>query len=825
MVHTMRLLSALCLTAALLAQNKPQPVEGGFYLPNGWRITPVGRPIPTEDMVLSLSTAPDGKAVIATHGGFNPHGLVVIDTAKGDAVQRIPLKSAWLGLAWSPAGDRLYVSGGNAQSRRDPSRAPIYVFSYANGRLSEKPVATLEETVALENIYWSGIAHHPKKNLLYAANRGLSPNAGHIVVYDTAAAKLVTRIQVQASPYDVAISGDGSTIYVSNWGSDSVTVIDTATNRITATIEVGDSPNDLELSPDGRLFVSCANDNTVVVVDTASKRAVEKITVSLFPRAPEGTTPNALHLDRATKTLFVANADNNAIAVVRVAEAGESEVIGFMPAGWYPSALTIVSARESTLYIGNSKGMGSYSNVRGPHSTLPPGPEGNGSVKSLQKGSVNVVSLANLRKQIGFWTRQVYANVPYNDDLLTRAKAPQSPSIVPSEVGVGSPIRHVIYIIKENRTYDQMLGDIPKGNGDPRLTIFGRDITPNHHKIAEQFVLFDNLYCDGEVSVDGHSWSNSAYATDYNEKNWPPQYGGHSNRGGMSEAYVPAAGQLWDLSKKKGLTFRSYGEYATRASDGTTMEASPSAGGLLGHVAPKFKLPGMRDTDNAREFIREFDEYERNYDSPDPNKRLPNYIVMSLPEDHTRGTAPGQNTPRAMVASNDWAVGMIADRVSHSRYWPETAIFVIEDDAQDGSDHVDARRTVGLVVSAYTKRNFLDSTLYTTSSMLRTIELLLGLPPMSQYDAAATPMYNAFSTAPDLTPYVHIKPAIDMEEKNTVTAWGARESMEMDFTDVDRAPMFALNEIIWKAMRGADSEMPLPVHRFWFPGQPPQPRR
>ncbi|MEZ5401306.1 MAG: bifunctional YncE family protein/alkaline phosphatase family protein [Bryobacteraceae bacterium] len=817
----MRLTVLMLLGAALFAQTKPQPVEGGYFLPNGWRITPAGKPIPTEDMVLNVVAAPDGKAVIATHGGFNPHGLVVIDTARGEAVQRIPLKSAWLGLAWNPAGDKLYVSGGNAQSRRDPSRAPIYVFGYKAGRLTEKPAATLEETAPLENIYWSGVAHHPKKALLYAANRGYSPNAGNVAVFDTATGKLVTRIQVQASPYDVVVSEDGSTVYVSNWGSDSISVIDTATNRVTATIEAGDSPNDLELGTDGRLFVSCANDNTVVVIDTAKRRAVEKITVSLFPHAPEGTTPNALHLDRATGTLFVANADNNAVAMVRVAEAGESEVIGFLPAGWYPSALTIVGGRESRLYVGNSKGMGSYSDERGPHSTLPPGEGGNGSVKSLQKGSVNIVSLANLRKQIGPWTKQVYANTPYNDDLLVRAKAPSAPSVVPSEVGAGSAIKHVIYIIKENRTYDQVFGDIAKGNGDARLTIFGKDITPNQHRLAEQFVLFDNLYCDGEVSVDGHSWSNSAYATDYNEKNWPPQYGGHSNRGGMSEAYVPAAGQMWDMAKKKGLTYRSYGEYATRASDGTTMEASPGVGGLLGHVAPKFKLPGMRDTDNARAFIEEFDEYERNYDSADADKRLPNYIVMSLPENHTRGASPGANTPRAMVANNDWAVGMVVDRVTHSRYWPETAIFVIEDDAQDGSDHVDARRTTGLVVSPYTKRKFLDNTLYTTSSMLRTMELLLGLPPMSQFDAAATPMYNAFSTKADLEPYTQVKPDLDLDEKNLVTAWGAKESLEMDFSDVDRAPMFALNEIIWKAMKGADSEMPLPVHRFWFPGQPP----
>jgi Phosphoesterase family len=320
------------------------------------------------------------------------------------------------------------------------------------------------------------------------------------------------------------------------------------------------------------------------------------------------------------------------------------------------------------------------------------------------------------------------------------------------------------------------------------------------------------------VSVDGHSWSNSAYATDFNEKLWPVTYGGHS-KAGASAAYIPGAGHLWDLAQKKGLTYRSYGEYATRASTGTTMDASPGVGGLLGHVAPRFKLPGMRDTDNTAEFLREFDEYERNFDSPDPAKRLPNYMVMSLPEDHTAGTTPGRFTPIAMVANNDYAVGMMVDRITHSRYWPETAIFIIEDDAQDGPDHVDARRTTAYVVSPYIKRQTVDSTLYTTSSFLRTMELLLGLPPMSQYDAAANPMYASFSDQPDLTPFVHVKPQVDVMEKNTLRAYGARRSMKMDFGDVDEAPMAELNEILWKSIKGADSTVPAPVHRVRFAGR------
>jgi YVTN family beta-propeller protein len=616
------------------------------------------------------------------------------------------------------------------------------------------------------------------------------------------------------------LSADASLLYVSNWSSQSISVIDTREEKVVGRIAVGINPNDMELHKDGRLFVSCANENTVWVVDTKKRRAVEKISVALTEQAPVGSTPNAVALDADGKLLFVANADNNAIAVAKVDEAGESEVLGFIPSGWYPSALAVVGKQNPKLWVGNSKGLGSYSDERGPHSPLVKdgNTQGKGSVKSLQKGSVNIVSLKSLKSDLKGWTKQVYLNTPYTDDLLTQAKAPAEPSVVPRASATGSPIKHIIYVIKENRTYDQVFGDIKKGNGDPRITIFGKEVTPNHHKIAEQFVLFDNLYCDGEVSVDGHSWSNSAYATDFNEKFWPPNYGGHS-KAAPAAAYVPASGHLWDLAARKGLTYRSYGEYAARSSDGTTMEAAPGVGGLVGHVAPKFKMPGMRDTDNVREFIREFDEYERNYDSQDVSKRLPNLIVMSLPEDHTAGTVPGRKTPRAMVANADLAVGMLVERVTHSKYWPETAIFMIEDDAQDGSDHVDARRTIGLLVSPYVKRGMVDSTLYTTSSMLRTMELLLGLPPMTQYDAAAMPMYASLGTKADLTPYSVAKAEIDVEETNTVTAYGARESQQMDFSDVDRTPMFALNEIIWKSIKGAESEMPLPVHRFWFPSQ------
>jgi YVTN family beta-propeller protein len=802
-------------TSAGVQAQLPRSTPDGYALPNGWKITPPARVIPTGDMVLNLITSPDNRVVIASHSGYNPHGLVVADQRSEEALQRIRLQTTWLGMAWSPDGNTLYVSGGNANGAKEiaPSLAPIYEFSYHNGKLSDAPSGRLDETIDKKDVWWSGIAHHPSKDLLYAANRGTNERPSNVVVFDTKTGHIVTRIPVDVNPYQLVFSPDGGTLFVSNWASNSVSVIDTLSNRVTASIQVGSNPNDMKLSSDGRLFVACSNDNTVHVIDTKLRRNIEVISTTLTPQAPEGSTPDALAIDQARHLLFVANADNNDIAVVNIADSKHSEVIGFIPTGWYPSALAL-SSDGRKLFIGTSKGESGHPDIKGPGSPLASKWDGDETVKTLQKGSIEFLDITDLRKRLPALSRTVTANSPYRDSQLTSANLPKQPSIIPNTVGAGSPIQHVIYIIKENRTYDQVFGDIPKGNGDPRLTIFGRNITPNQHALAEEFVLLDNLYCDGEVSVDGHSWSNAAYATDFNERLWPPTYAGFSSAT-PSRAYIPAAGHLWDQARRKGLTYRSYGEYAVRASDGTTMEAAPGVDALWGHVSKMFRNNmASRDPENMKVFLKEFGEYEKNIESPNPEERLPNYIVMSLPENHTKGTTPGAFTPAAMVASNDYAVGLLVDRVTHSKYWPTTAIFIIEDDAQDGPDHVDARRTTGLLISPYVKRGIVDSTMYSTSSMLRSIELLLGLPPMSQYDAAATPMYASFADKPDETPFNVIQPQVDLMARNTQRSYGAALSKRMDFSELDEAPMGQLNEILWKSMKGASSEMPSPVHRF-----------
>ena len=371
-------------------------------------------------------------------------------------------------------------------------------------------------------------------------------------------------------------------------------------------------------------------------------------------------------------------------------------------------------------------------------------------------------------------------------------------SVIPSEVGKGSAIEHILYIIKENRTYDQVFGDIPKGNGDPSLVLFGRDVTPNHHAISEQFVLLDNLYCNGEVSQDGHPWSTSAYASDYTQRAWTLSYSRHGNVNNrpVEEQSHP---YIWEAAKAKGLSTFSFGYTGRRG-----------LAGILSKTFGRNDLPDqqsrMRDFRRAEQFVEEFQQMDR-------ENRVPNFMVMGLGEDHTQGTTPGAFTPKAQVASNDLAIGKIVETVSKSKVWSKFAIFIIEDDAQNGPDHVDSHRTVGLVISPYVKRGYVDSTMYTTVSMLRTMELLLGIPPLTQHDAAATVMYNSFAATADPSGYSAKAAQIDLLSKNSPDAYGAAIAAKMDFSDYDRVDEQMLNRILWHSIKGEKVPMPAPVRR------------
>jgi hypothetical protein len=507
------------------------------------------------------------------------------------------------------------------------------------------------------------------------------------------------------------------------------------------------------------------------------------------------------------------------VAVIDIGTTNQSQVKGFIPTGWYPTAVAITPDGKNLL-VGVGKGLQTKANpfIR-KAGARPNVPRKSGSrglpfpyIGTTLSGALSIVPIPD-EKQLATYTTQVYANCPYSDSLLSRSPVRQK-SVIPNRVGDPCPIKHVIYIIKENRTYDQLFGDMKEGNGDPSLVMFGEQVSPNHHKLAREFVLLDNLYCNGQVSKDGHPWSTMAYNTDYTARDWQLTYSSRKgvdddDEGDLSKA---PSGYLWDSCARNGLSYRSYGEYGRRVSqpDGNLrMEAAVP--GLVGHVCadygiPKLKGSKQRDTENVAVFLREFHEYER-------NGNLPRFIVMSLGEDHTTGTRTGSFTPAACVASNDLALGQLVEAVSKSTLWPEIAIFVIEDDAQNGPDHVDAHRTVGLVISPYARRKAVDSTQYSTVSMIRTMELILGLSPLSQYDAAARPMFASFTDRPVLTPYEHLAAQIDVNAVNGSSAYGAARSMKMDFSEYDRVNDFELNEILWRSIKGVNAPLPAPVRR------------
>jgi YVTN family beta-propeller protein len=827
------LLFALLVSPAYLiyTQNKPAPnrkpgkIARGTLLPNGWTLTPEGRQIPVSDLPMNMVLSKDGRYLLTTTNGNGDQTIAVIDLQTAETIQTIEVRKSWLGLAFAPDGRKFYASAGDDNE--------VLVYDFADGKAAPAGKINLggSEYHALndaqreaarragrgEYAFTAGIAATPDGRFLYVAEN----LANKVAVVDLADRKVVTKIEVGEYPYDCLVSGDGKRVYVSNWGSRSIAVIDAESNRVIKNVDVGDHPNDLELTRDGKiLYVANANSNTVSVVDVVGLKEIEAISTALHPKSPAGSTPNAVALSPDEKTLYIANADNNNIAIANVSKRRASKIEGFIPTGWYPTSVRS-SPDGKRIFVANGKGLISAANPKGPQPTKVRTRDTE-YIGSLLKGTISLIDIPQAAA-LARHTRQVYANSPYTDALLTAARAPLGKTAIPVRLGQKSPIEHVIYVIKENRTYDQILGDMKEGNGDPNLCLFGEDVTPNHHALAREFVLLDNFYVDAEVSADGHNWSMAAYATDYVEKTWPTNY---SRRGrtydyeGSKKIARPTKGYIWDYCARAGISYRSYGEFigvkdvkAGGGGEGTqNLDRAPgfenytNEEALKGHFSPIFPGYNLAISDNTRvdRWLDEFREYEK-------NGKLPRFQIIRIGNDHTQGTRPGVPTPRAYVADNDLALGRLVEAVSQSKYWAKTAIFVLEDDAQNGPDHVDAHRSIAFIASPYTKRGVVDSTMYTTSSMLRTMELILGLPPMSQYDAAATPMFASFSNQADLKPFSHRAAKYDLKEVNTANAPGAQRSLEFDFSKEDTLPDIEFNEIIWKSVHGAHSQMPAPV--------------
>ena len=790
----------LCCIVSLQGQTLSEIESQRISLPNGWHLTPLKKMLPMGDLPLNIAISPSKKLAAITNNGQSDQSIRLVDIQNEMVIDSIVIGKSWLGLAFSGDERFLYASGGNDN----------IIIKYAIVKNHLFP----DDTISLgkrwpEKISVAGITTDKKGKRLYA----VSKENNSLYVIDLASKKIILKQQLEGEAYTCILSTDNKTLYISCWGCDRIVMFDTYNLKINGYVKVGDNPNDICLTRNGKyLFVANANDNNVSVIDTRLKKVIETLSTSLYPDAPAGSTTNSVALSKDEKTLFIANADNNCLAVFDVSVPGRSKSKGFMPTGWYPTCVRIVNDK---ILVTNGKGLTSMANPYGPEPTR------KGQVVTYQEGGqehkIKVQYIAGLFRgtlnilpvpdpqQLAIYSQAVYNNTPYTKkDELTSASPAGNP--IPQKVGDPSPIKHIFYIIKENRTYDQVLGDMPEGNGDPKLVLFGENITPNQHALAREFVLLDNFYVNGEVSADGHNWTMGAYATDFLEKNWPTSYGGRGGTyagEGAREIANNKDGFLWDFCSRKGVSFRTYGEFVG--------DNGPSLPVLKDHYCKNFTpwVQSVRDT------VR-FRQWKHDFDSLLAINAVPQLNTIRFINNHTEGLRIGRPTPFAHVADNDLATGLFIDYLSHSSIWNESLVLIVEDDAQNGPDHVDAHRSTAFLAGGYVKTGFIDHTAYTTTSLLRTIELILGLPPMSQYDAAATPLWRCLDNTPGHKPFIAKPIHIDLNDKNLAENKWQKMSEKFDFTAEDRINDFDFNEVIWRAVKGLDSPCPPAVRAAFF---------
>jgi YVTN family beta-propeller protein len=844
-----------------------------FFTPANQILTPAGRQVELPGMrPQAIAMSPDGKLLV-TAG--KTHDLVVLDPSTGDILQRVPLPSnddsdpapetvseqilnpdtegqlSFTGLIFSPDGSRIYLSD---------VRGNVKVFAVKDGKVSRSFTIKLPnaDAPARKPEIPAGLALSRDGKRLYVA-LNLSNRLAEL---DAATGKLLRVWDVGVAPFAVALTpgkayvsnwggrrpgqndvtgpaGRGTLVrvdpvrYIANEGSISIINLDSARNDQSppSHLMVGLHPCAMELSPNGQwLVVANAGSDTLTVIDTRTDKIVETIWARLDPSDLFGAQPNALAFDHTGKRLFVCNGTHNAVAIFDF-NPEKSTLRGLVPVGWFPGGIAYDHSRQS-LCVANIKGIGATKHY-------PPGEKVR--YNSHQAfGTLSIVPVPTTG-QLKRFTQQALANMRY--PLLQSARLParpgQPPRPVPERVGEPSVFKHVIYIIKENRTYDQVLGDMPQGNGDASLCVFGEPITPNQHKIARDFVLLDNTYCSGVLSADGHQWADSAMVNEYLERSFagfPRSYVHGMTDGGMDALAYSSAGFIWDNAIAHSKTLRDYGEFAITESRWKDKSKKP---------APKFidyykdfieqtgaieigcrpAIESLRpylvtntvgwalnipDVFRAAQFIKELRHFET-------NGGFPHLSIICLPNDHTSGTRAGYQTPAAMSADHDLAFGRILEAVSHSKFWKDTCILGIEDDPQAGWDHVSGYRTTCYVASPYTRRRAVISTQYNQTSLLRTIELILGLPPMNQMDATATPMTDCFTDTPDFTPYDALPNNIPLDQMNpeakTVShpllRKHAFQSARLPIAEPDKCPEDVLNRILWHAMKGPDAPYPV----------------
>lgn len=819
-------LSACCIALGACSISFSQPLKvgpagNGMYLvPTKQLIHPAGQSVTFNGRPTDLTLSPDAGTLYIKDN----RGLVVIDASTMKIRQEMAFpegSGSAHGIAVTRDGSHVYLT--NAQSLLLDAKVE------RDGTAGWARKISLPGPAGDESCSF-GIALSPDDQTAYVC---LSRN-NSIGVVDLESGKLTKQISVGCAPYGVVVSGDGRTAYVSNWGgrhpkqnekrgsssgteieiddrgicaSGTVSVVDLKENREVAEIETGLHPSDVKLDHDNlTLYVANANADTVSVIDTGSRRVIETISVKPDALLPFGSTPNALALGKDGNSLLVANGGNNAVAVISLGSRGvrKSRAKGFIPTGWYPGGV-VTDGRS--LFVSNVNGFGSRYQL----------PKAKGWEIYSYLGSIDKVAIPN-DVELQKYTSRVYADsrIPQILRAMERRRTAEKAVPVPERTGEPSVFEHVVYIVKENKTYDQVFGDLARGNNDPNLCIFGRQVTPNHHALAEQFVQLDNYYCNGITSSDGHCWVTEGNASDYMEKNLCG-FRNPSPWGDDALAYN-ASGMIWDHVLAHGLSFRNYGEfdYAGTEPESSWEQVYSDWVNKTGKIKFSQSMPldtlrhyscrefpgwnlGIPDGIRADAFIREFREFEKKGEWPD-------FLVVYLCDDHTvGGLAKGWPTPRAEVADNDLALGRIVETISNSKFWPKTCIFVEEDDPQSGFDHVDGHRSLCLVVSPYSKRNALISQFYSQTSVLHTMERIMGIPPMNQMDAMAPVMTECFTGKPDYRPYQCIPNRIPLNEMAQNNAYFGTSGTGVDWERLscpDRMNDAVMNRILWRLSKG-----------------------
>jgi YVTN family beta-propeller protein len=852
---------SLCSAAAPAIASATAPVT-----PAGWRVDPAGSEIAVSQLSLGLqgplgaALSPDGgRLLTSSSGAAMVDSVDLFDLAARrrtsfvpyDAT-KVPGEAVFYGVAWSPDARHAWASGGGQQV--------VHAYAVHGGTITETRQIALEQSAGAYFPAGLAFGRTPHGDRLYVADNlggpagGAAGNPpGHTVSVVSPGTGNVTRtIELGGAfePLGVTFAAGGEKAYVTNWLGRSVSVIDTGTEAKTADIllsppqdpDQADHPGAIAANPRRHeVYTANANSDTVSVIDTDSDTLAATIGVALVPGAAKGAIPSGLAVSPDGETLYVAEAGENAVAVV---DLRSREVEGFIPTAWYPAAVS-VTHDGARLVITNTNASGAGPNPCG--GLQPPShaaacasvDRDTQYTGSMIKGSVQLVDIPSPER-----LQRLTQQVRRNNQAIARARN------APPQL---HEIKHVIYVIRENRTYDQVFGDLADGNGDSSLTLFKDDSAPNARALAKRYGLFDNFYADAEVSADGHNWITQAGATDYVDKTWPINYspGLRSRqrsydfedvglgqlfateplRGDPSiprSAAAQTGGYLWDDAFAHGVGFRDYGEYTQ-----TDCTATSAGAGNISHTThlDVTRFPGNVDpsypgfsTTCSDHLLRE-PEWEREFHAYERTASLPALSFVRLGNDHTNGTRTGSATPQSYVADNDLALGRLVDVVSHSRDWRSTAIFVTEDDAQNGPDHVDAHRTLALVISPWTKRGAVDSTHYDTASMVATIEDLLHLAPMTITDQRATRMWADFARHPDVEPYSARTPTVIPfgdrgYSTNGATAPMAATAARWNLADADAAPEIALNESIWKSVKGRAARMPRPRHTHIIGSQP-----